>query len=39
MKRILNYMLYTSLLLSISCNHLSNSAEADYSNVTQIQYD
>lgn len=39
MKRILNYMLYASLSLSISCNHLSNSAEADYSNVTQIQYD
>ena len=39
MKRILNYMLYVSLSLSISCNHLSNSAEADYSNVTQIQYD
>ena len=32
-------MLYASLSLSISCNHLSNSAEADYSNVTQIQYD
>ena len=39
MKRILNYMLYASLSLSISCNHLSNSADADYSNVTQIQYD
>jgi len=32
-------MLYASLSLSISCNHLSNSAEADYSNVTRIQYD
>lgn len=32
-------MLYASLSLSISCKHLSNSAEADYSNVTQIQYD
>ena len=39
MKRILNYMLCGSLSLSISCNHLSNSAEADYSNVTEIQYD
>ena len=39
MKRILNYMLYASLLLSISCNHLSNTAVADYSNVTEIQYD
>ena len=39
MKRILNYLFLASLSLSISCNHLSNSAEADYSNVTQIQYD
>lgn len=39
MKRILNYLVFASLSLSISCNHLSNSAEADYSNVTQIQYD
>jgi hypothetical protein len=39
MKRILNYLFFASLSLSISCNHLSNSAEADYSNVTQIQYD
>ncbi len=39
MKKILNYMLCAGLSLSISCNHLSNSAEADYSNVTQIQYD
>lgn len=39
MKKILNYMLCASLSLSISCNYLSNSAVADYSNVTQIQYD
>ena len=39
MKRLLNYLFLASLSLSISCNHLSNSAQADYSNVTQIQYD
>lgn len=39
MKRLLNYLFVASLSLSISCNHLSNSAQADYSNVTQIQYD
>lgn len=39
MRRILNTMACLSLSLSISCNHLSNSAMADYSNVTQIQYD
>lgn len=39
MRRILNYLLLASVSLSISCNHLSNSAMSDYSNVTQIQYD
>lgn len=39
MRRILSMTLYFSLSLSISCNHLSKSAFADYSNVTQIEYD
>lgn len=39
MKRILNSVFYVSISLSFSCSHLSNSASADYSNVTKIQYD
>ena len=39
MKKILNHIFYISISLSISCSHLSNSALADYSNVTKIQYD